>query len=71
MILFWGLKKFPLRREIPALKDHLNAGHVFKNKVAIAVALALGTDVRLGAPIIMIGAGSTGRPALVLARAAV
>jgi hypothetical protein len=23
MILFWGLKKFPLRREIPALKDHL------------------------------------------------
>ena len=24
MILFWGLKKFPLRREIPALKDHLN-----------------------------------------------
>ena len=25
MILFWGLKKFPLRREIPALKDHLTA----------------------------------------------
>ena len=24
MILFWGLKKFPLRREIPALKDHLS-----------------------------------------------
>ena len=23
MILFWGLKKFPLRREIPTLKDHL------------------------------------------------
>jgi hypothetical protein len=23
MILFWGLKKFPLRREIPALQDHL------------------------------------------------
>ena len=23
MTLFWGLKKFPLRREIPALKDHL------------------------------------------------
>ena len=27
MILFWGLKKFPLRREIPALKDHLNPDH--------------------------------------------
>ena len=25
MTLFWGLKKFPLRREIPALKDHLKA----------------------------------------------
>jgi hypothetical protein len=23
MILFWGLKKFPLRREFPTLKDHL------------------------------------------------
>ena len=23
MTIFWGLKKFPLRREIPALKDHL------------------------------------------------
>ena len=25
MILFWGLKKFPLRREFPTLKDHLSA----------------------------------------------
>ena len=25
MILFWGLKKFPLRLEIPTLKDHLSA----------------------------------------------
>ena len=24
MILFWGLKKFPLRLEIPTLKDHLS-----------------------------------------------
>ena len=24
MILFWGLKEFPLRPEIPALKDHLS-----------------------------------------------
>ncbi len=23
MILFWGLKKIPLRLEIPTLKDHL------------------------------------------------
>jgi hypothetical protein len=42
MILFWGLKKFPLLLEIPTLKDHLTSSALWSRALKLRWSLVAG-----------------------------